>query len=465
MRQQWKQWLKNLRSWAAPVAASLLATPCLMAQSSVDAITSGEGRVNLAGAPLQQQIDPYFNNQYSYALPAHQVPTSPQPIGERTSRYGHLDAANMVGAYFGPIQSISFSTTTVDPVLLSTEIASGSFVVPGANRVPNIAENNSPIPKDRVYFAFNHFHGALGSNISVDDPNDILLDMDGNPIPGPFGEPLSVPAATSNRTLGQDRYTLGFEKKFFGDDFSIEVRLPLVTQVKEAIPSFSDPTVNAVSYGMDDSNGNMSINLKRVLTHWEGPYASGIITGGVGFMFASSDRTQVNIADGTFYVDDSAYHVNPFLAVLISGQGRWFAQAFFEADYSTDNISVSDADGTVGTIGVPDYYNMDLGFGYWLTRHLDRRFMRGVAPLLELHYARARQDSGSFNFSPNGTNTLGSLSFGSQDTRQDSWSFTTGMQVDISRHANARVAGVFPFNKAPDRQFDSAVIFQLDFVR
>ena len=466
MSSQWSRILKTLRKWTAPVAASLIAAPSLFAQTPLDEFANEEARVSLASASLQQHVDPSGSGGYSYTQPAYQLPNGPLPITPQPSRYAQYDAPNMVGTYFGPVQSVNFNAVlSTDGMGNDVETATGLFDVPGANRVPNIAENNSPLPRDRFYFTYNHFHGAMGSSVTVDDLNDILVDENGDPILGPGGNPIAFPAITSGRSLHQDRFTLGLEKAFFGDSMSLELRVPLIVQNDVTVASLVDPTATAVSYGRDDPNGNIALNFKRVLTEWEGPHASGIVSGGAGITFAHADRTRVDIGDAFFYVDDSAYHFNPFLAILVSGKAGWFMQAFFESDFSTDNISVSDQDGNVASIGVPDFFNIDLGIGYWLTRHPHRRFLRGVAPLFEFHYARQRQNAGQFSFPLNGTDTSGTAIFGNSDTRQDVYNFTSGVHVELSKHVNARAAGVFPFKDDPDRQFDAAFIFQLDLVR
>ena len=467
MRRQWSRILKSVRQWAAPIAASLVVAPSVYAQTPLDVVANQEGRVSLAGAPLEQQFNPNSASAYSYAVPAHELPQGPLPIPKKESRYAQYDAANMVGTYFGPIQTVNFNAVLSTDIMGNpTETAAGVFDVPGANRVPNIAENNSAVPRDRFYFTYNHFQGAMSSVISVDDPNDVLLDMNGDPILDPITNmEIPGPPATSRKTLHQDRFTLGLEKTFFGDEMSLELRVPLIIQNDLSVQSLLDPTTQAVSYGRDDPNGNIALNFKRVLNEWEGCYASGIISGGAGITFAHADETRVDIGDASFSVNDSAYHFNPYLAVLISGKAGWFMQAFFEADFSTDSISVADQNGNFNRFDVPDFYNIDLGIGYWLTRNLHRRFLRGVAPLFEFHYARQRQDSGQFAFALNGANTTGVATFGNSDTRQDVYNFTSGVHVELSKHLNARAAGVFPFKDAPDRQFDAAFIFQLDLVR
>jgi hypothetical protein len=79
----------------------------------------------------------------------------------------------------------------------------GGFLLTSGQTVPiargdrrfKVAENVSPIPRDRILFNYNHFHNSL-------------TDING-----------------ASRDL--DRFTFGFEKTFLHGRASIETRLPL----------------------------------------------------------------------------------------------------------------------------------------------------------------------------------------------------------------------------------------------
>ncbi|MEW4490051.1 hypothetical protein AB1L42_18350 [Thalassoglobus sp. JC818] len=452
MRLHWREIQKKIRHWAAPVAATLMSGPALLAQAPVQfqpmAPTPNPGVVQ---ASEQQHLDPYYSQNYTYSVPTNGAPYGPiYPQDIATSRYAAFDVANMVGTHFGTVESVAFSSVNI----ATDETVDGIFGVPAANRVTNIAENNSPIPRDRFYMSYSHFANPISSHIRVDDPND--MDDDLQPIP----------ATGTNAQLNHDQFMLGIEKAFFGDSMSLELRVPIIVQVDQSVPGVIDPTSTAFSMGRDDPNGNISLNFKRVIGEWHGEHASALLTGGAGITFAASDRTHVTVGDAEFYVDNSAYHFNPFLAFVVSGKGRWFMQAFFEADFSTDDITVHvPGEGRVGYVDVPDYYNIDLGVGYWMTRHTERRFLRGVAPILEFHYGRQRQDSQGFAFIADGDETLTNAVFGSLYNRQDVYNFTSGIHTELTRWMNTRVAGVFPFRGNDHRQFDAALMVQVDIVR
>ena len=83
----------------------------------------------------------------------------------------------------------------------------------GGSRVFKIAENNRPLPTDRIYFVYNHFHNAL----DVQSPMAVIPE-----------ESFSI-----------DRYTLGIEKTFGCGCWSAELRLPVTSDFDFAGPGAS----------------------------------------------------------------------------------------------------------------------------------------------------------------------------------------------------------------------------------
>lgn len=472
MRVQWRSLMKKLSCVTAPLTCSLLGATVGFAQD-FDLADDTEARVHVAQheqvtVPWDGTQSTAYTNYYNsqgYQAPIYN-PHSPEAIfspqlpGYVGSPYvSHfrpqsLDTPNMIGDFLGFASTATFSTVTAG----SLETVTGSIDIPGSGRVPKVAENNSPIPRDRVYFGYNHFHNAFRSSMLI-APNDFELDEDDMPVP--------IPDELQNKGFHQNRFTIGLEKTLFSGDMSVEFRIPLITQVNHQEPGILDPTQNAASFATDDPLGSFSIVLKKVLIDWYNERSSGVFTGGFGFSFPNAEGATVDLGDASFHVKDTGFHFSPYLAMLIDTQSGFFMQGFAEFDFSTDQMAVRDRTNgsTVGHINIPNSVFLDVGMGYWVIRMPERRWMKGVAGIVEYHYSRQTQDFRSLAFQSIGTLSTSNVLISSPVGRRDLSNLTTGVHVAVSDHVNFRVGGVVPLRNAPQRQFDAEVVFQLDLVR
>src|SRR5437763_15931806 len=83
-----------------------------------------------------------------------------------------------------------------------------TFTLPlaGGSRIGKISENDSPIPRDRIFFSYNHYQNVFQISET----------------------PINPPAPPIIRQQPLDRYTLGAEKTFLDGWTSVEVRMPLM---------------------------------------------------------------------------------------------------------------------------------------------------------------------------------------------------------------------------------------------
>lgn len=360
---------------------------------------------------------------------------------------------NMIGDSLGTFGSASFSV--VD--LVTTETISGTFDIPITGRIPKIAENNSPVPRDRVYFAYNHFHGAYSYDPDLTAPNPAFDPMD----------PLSPATLTSSPRLLDDvnRFTLGLEKTFFSDDISLELRLPLMTQAGFSSQSLTTPGTNVFESGSDDPTGDLAINYKQILYTAYGRESSFLFSWGLGLTLPTGEGNTTKIFDTYLHIDDSAIHFNPYLALLLNKQ-RFFMQAFFQLDITNDDIRIREGtNGEVANYRAPHRSHIDVGMGYWIFQDRTRAFFQGVAPMLEFHYTGQINQTEAVSIPLVGTNALGQLNLNTPESSRDIYNLTTGLNFQLTDWANCRVAGVVPFTTAPNREFDSEIVFQLDLTR
>ena len=118
----------------------------------------------------------------------------------------------MFGNLLGAGRSVSFFVNRTSGSGFINAVGSTNLVNPA------VADNNSPVPADRVYFRYNHFADAL-SVTGVSSQPPVL-------IPGTPPVTLALPATKQYNT---DQYTFGFEKTFFDKRASVEFRIPFST--------------------------------------------------------------------------------------------------------------------------------------------------------------------------------------------------------------------------------------------
>jgi hypothetical protein len=99
----------------------------------------------------------------------------------------------MIGDLLGAGRSVRF--------FVNRSAGAGFINAVGATNLvnPAVADNNSPVPFDRVYFRYNHFADALSVTGASDQPAIQIA-------PGVFQ------AFTATRHYNFDQYTFGFEK-------------------------------------------------------------------------------------------------------------------------------------------------------------------------------------------------------------------------------------------------------------
>lgn len=302
------------------------------------------------------------------------------------------------------------------------------IVVPGGNvgALPGaqvgrskLTENGSPIPRDRFFFNYSYFD--------------------------------SVPLTPTGTNVS--RLTPGFEKAFWCDKASIELRLPVASTLDSTI----------VNGGLTETGeqeiGNLTMYLKFLLWQWD----HFLISGGTGVTLPTASNVNVidPLTETTLYrVENSSVHVLPFLGALWTPNARFFAQGFLQFDFDTNGnrvyLSQIDQRGRftgelreLGRAEDQNYLYFDIGMGYWLYLNRSHRgWITAMAPMVEYHLNTTINNPGDFA----GTTGQGMLyNFGSGDDIANSnvvlglntmfrkgWSLTAGYAVGGS-----------------DKQFDS----------
>lgn len=244
-------------------------------------------------------------------------------------------APNMIGDAFGPGFLIN-----------NNEL----FASPGGNvGSSKIAENSSPVPRDRVYLNYSYFDGVplLPNGVNV------------------------------------NRFTPGFEKTFFDGMSSIEVRTPFASTLSNTL-FVNDPNdVSSAEFG------NVTLFLKQLL------YTSDTLafSGGLGLALpTASDVTVFDTRGGPQLarIQNQSVHLLPFLGSLYTPTDQLFVQQFLQFDFDANGNAVSVANIPFGRLNEMTFLYYSIGGGYWLYNdpNSDRLFSR-IAPIVELHYNKS----------------------------------------------------------------------------
>jgi hypothetical protein len=283
----------------------------------------------------------------------------------------------------------------------------------------NIAENNSAIPTDRVYFVYNAFYNAISTSQGI----------------GP----------AQSRSIDLHRYVMGFEKTFLDGNISLDVRMPMLSGF-ELSNSFLSSELGNV--------GNLTMFAKGLVYGTEDiALATGL---GIGLPTGSDLHTQTvsPFVSETLVVRNQAVRLMPFVAATMNLNDDWFMQSFGQMNFAASGNEVANQNGVVGVYNEQNLLQTDLGIGRWIWQDATRPVLTGLAGVLELHYTTTAQDTDRVQL--NGGNLLnGSLS--NSANRQDLLNLTSGLQAQLGAASSLRVGAVVPLRDQPDRVFDSEV--------
>lgn len=366
-------------------------------------------QVQAIGVPLIQGYE-VANNPYGVPLAAAPQVTIAEDGAEAVENGEHYDLN-----YSYVAQSI---LTLATPIELSLPNPSGGGVV---GRM-KIAENNSPLPRDRVFFNFNYFQ--------------------------------NVPFTAGG--IDVKRYCLGAEKTFFDQMTSVEFRFPFATTYNSDQAFASAPAYNNVEIG------NLNMNLKALL-YQTGTFA---FTAGTGIGIPTADDVRAQDFQGgtVVLINNQAYHFLPYLGALWTPTNRFFAQGFVQCDFATNGNSVySSLSNPIGVVGLqrrgvitdqtPLY--VDLGAGYWVYQnYASDATISGIAAIGELHYTSTM---GNVDRVVDGGVVIGDFA-----GNVDMLNLTVGVNMEILQRTNVIVAAGLPLKDGINgRQFDFELQAQL----
>jgi hypothetical protein len=282
---------------------------------------------------------------------------------------------------------------------------------PGAGGVvgrTKISDDNSPLPRDRIIFNYDYFDAA----------------------------PLSANGANVNR------FSVGFEKTFFEQNASVEVRLPFASTLS------SDVTADGAT-GYRAELGNLNLTFKALL------YGSPTwnLAAGMGVALPTASDLRVRFADGTdlLRLKNDSVLVTPYVAALYTPNDRLFAQGWiaYGFDATGNALQVATPGGGLAQVGRftdQTLAQLDAQVGYWLYQASDRSArLQRLAPFFELHVNAtvSRADvirSGDVVFGTPGN--LGELNV------------SAGLIAQLGDNFNLVLGMAAPLRGTPNRTFD-----------
>jgi hypothetical protein len=420
--------LGNVTFGQDPLARSLTSGAATFALPNHDADPSAEEDGEVVQASLfQPSLQPTISPQ--------QPAVARGTTGGRQSGIRLASAPNMFG-------DLPMSTATVigAPGPFGTNAVRSNFSLPtsgGGSRIGKIAENDSPIPRDRVFFNYNHFHNVFQLSEQT----------------------LAPPGPPTIRQQPIDRYTLGFEKTFFDGWTSVEVRMPLIGTF--------DTQLNTVGVSGTGNAGNLTVVLKSLLSMSD----TTAVGAGMAIETPTGSDTVARINTTNIRFQNEAAHLLPYIGFVWSPDDpRWgwgdglFFSGFAQIDLNTagNTVAVLDTNNvpatTLGLLNDQNLGFLDIAAGYWLFRDPDAPRLTGLAAITELHYTTTLQDVDRLTGTVNG----GAFTINAIGNRFDVLNATIGLQALLFEASSLRVAGVFPIGNEDRRLFDAEVQVQFN---
>lgn len=244
--------------------------------------------------------------------------------GQSTTQPG----SSYIPGFFGDFLGGFIVTRAFDPVQQQDLIIGVPSIAQASGM--KIAETDSPMPMDRVYYAYNGY---------------AQVDVSPNPL-APF--------------LNVHRHVVGFEKTMFGNKASVGMRLPFFNFTGSPIYD-------------DGFTGDLSVVAKVSLLRnpvTGGTLSTGLVitvpTGGTPLLITQPGGGRTP-APRTYPV-----YLQPYIGYIYSSLRWLYLHAFHAVAIPTDSAEAT-------------FMSNSLGVGIWLLREPEARWLRGILPTVEVH--------------------------------------------------------------------------------
>jgi hypothetical protein len=307
-----------------------------------------------------------------------------------------------VNVYDDPNGPVTIPDAPIYQVFQVTEInIPGPNVGDVAGRV-RVQDNNSTMPRDRVFFDYNYFHNV------------------------PF---------TANG-IDVNRFTPGVEKTFWNGMASLEVRVPMAVTFNTTQSLAAGPDANKGEFG------DLALISKFLLTSND----SCALAAGMAVALPTADNYELYGINGEkiLEIENDSVHLIPFLAFLYTPErSNYFVQSFITVDVDANGNPVFGNMGASGLENIGDwndqtYLTGSAAIGRFIYQNNSRNAnLQAVALISEFHYTATANDADIIRNGPfqlgNPGQDLSLLNgvFGA-NFRFQNYSLTTGYSVPLT---------------------------------
>ncbi len=285
-----------------------------------------------------------------------------------------------------------------------------------------MAEDNSPIPRDRFIFTYDNFD--------------------------------SVPYTTSGFTV--NRYQFGFEKTFFDGRWSAEFRLPFAsTMAASNVQGFESSATEL---------GNVRFALKRIFSQ------NSVLTTSSGVAVTlptAADAVAISSFDGAelYRFKNESVTVEPFIAALFTPNSRLFAQTWASVNVDVSGGQLTWNRNVFGGEGASRVWDLPIlavsqQIGYWVVQR-DSGWLRGLAPFAELHWNYTIAQDKLLTEVNKRSDGYGLTV---QGVASNELNLTTGIMMMLGNNLNVGIGASAPLLQKPDRTFDAQVGVRANYV-
>jgi hypothetical protein len=341
--------------------------------------------------------------------------TSPQPeLGDSSIRDDFM-TSSLASSLSGSGAGAGIPSMIGDSIIgggMLTHMGSGASQDSATSlysfHVFKIAEDESPIPRNRILFDVNSYSNVPGTN-------DVT------------------------------RFMLGFEKTFFEDMMSLGLRLPIWTADIERTPTSGPSEIPFGPAGDNADLGDMIFTLKTLLIDCD----NRILSAGVSVTAPTGPDTLADV--DPYYTFDNVSHrgaIQPWLGWYRDLPAECFGQGFAAFDLPFDS---DDA----------DYFYLDLGIGHRVNR---QGFISAITPMVEAHWSAPMNDKAQpFSLTPLGTSVLSPLGLVTSLANKTlsyrhQVNITSGLVFELDRVRTLTLAIVIP--TVGPRPMDAEVVAQ-----
>jgi hypothetical protein len=366
------------------------------------------------GAPEKGAAGGYGTGDMLGGAPAEPYADTPFELGEaapaQLGEYYAAMAPNFMGDFFGgPIGAVSIGF----PSNNGNRIEFPGLPSGGVVGIQKLVENSSPIPRDRILFNYSYY-------------NNVRFTPGGRDV---------------------NRYVVGFEKTFFDQIASIELRVPFASTLNSDLYPNSFP--GSPPNTTNTEFGNLTLYTKALLLTGDS-YAVGA---GLGIGLPTADDINLLAPNGErfIHIENEAVQLMPYIGAVYAPNDRFFSQALLQVSTVTNgNPTYLDIPQLgllqFGTLNDPTWLFASVNVGYWAHRMDSSQCLSGIAPTFELHYNTTLQDTDSINVGP--------FQVGDRFSHLEMVNLVAGVNFEFFGHSYLSLGYVAPVTNGADRFFD-----------